>query len=1746
MLSKFSVKKPLTVIVGVIIVMILGVVSYMNTGVDLLPSMNLPYIVVVTISPGSSPEEVEKTITKPVEDGLSSVANINEVISSSAEHFSMVMLEFNYEVEVDKAYSDVKAALELVPFPKDNDLLQDPIVLKINPTMLPIMRLSVSKEGESIKDSNIYLSNIIENINGIDGVANTTTNGLITNLAYININNKKIAGSLIDYIEKLLSIKVELPLIVKKDLNTGLAEAINLEDTTPEDVVDSFVEIIKNTEEWVDEDAGNGIMKVAIDLLISSLENKDSEVYKIALDRAEELIENKFILNDDEESKAIFYDFVDQISREAIVNFINNQVGALSNYLSPDLLGQLLFAQDFEMPSGSIEKGAISYIVKIGTTVDTREELLNLPIISFDAAAELSTRIDQLQTILTLASLANDGKATFTEGQLIALTEAIYQIYVSDEEPNEKGIGYATAMGLSLWMTNAMPDGIITELPNNWDTTFTNYLMEEAPSKWNRGLTANWKVDTIDLLKECFPINLTTQNIADLELLQDDVLIKNISSELAYGYVEIASRALPSSITYNLPLYWERQLKDIYVENIDVDWSRPGHSPTNDLTKQLLQVFSENMPIEWVEDLPIDWETQIQNAGNSTVIPTFSDVLKTGIEALDPKVQESLEKLFRERTQEDILNLFKGSLKLIQLFSPEGVIMPVAEEGQSIPSTAVYTIDFVLIKESIDALDEKAIIPLTLSSISDTIFLDDSTEQLTTLLTRVNGQLVATDAVSISIEKEPDKSTAEVTKRVVDFLKKTNAEDSGFNYTVLTNDGDYISFMLSNVAKNLIYGGLLAVLILLLFLRNLKATVVVGASIVISVVSTFVMMYFAGITLNIVSMGGLALGVGMLVDNSIVIIENIFRMRAQGKSIYVASIQGAKQVTAAIVASTLTTIIVFLPIAFIDGLTKQIFTDMALTISFSLIASLVVALTLVPMATSTFIKKPAKTDSKVFLVLKKGYAKSLNFALNHKVVPIVLVAILFASSILMLLNLDNELFPDSESGALTISTSIDKVAIDRYNAEKPLDDPYLTYDDVVNMIVDDIITETMKYDEIESVGISLSSGMSLAGFSLGESGISAHIMMIPEKERDYGSLELSKRIQEVLGDYNKTKGLYTITSSSNTLLGSMDLMGGDQAIKLYGKNMDMMRSEAQKIKDLLSQKEENGDIKLNTKGDPIFLEGIADVSIGNESTIEEYRIKINKLKANRYGLTVAQVFLQVQTALSEAGISHTLNLINNDDLQTDYDVYIYNTDFKVNGWYSTTDAQENEVPVYVLNNVENNEDTVYNNYFIKNTYGKSIYIKSGDINKFIIEGGNIPLIRNGNIFSYKLISEGESGIKFSQKEYTVKENGIYHKIDRVEEFDIMTYGISSANLMDPTAPTTVVPLYKLLDEESFIKDENNKIVYRENGLTFERIPVGLVTFDGYDSINRENKQRVQNINIKYDSEVNANNMSKLINTILDKDYQAPAEIRLDMSEGNKYLTETFNTLYLVLALAIVLIYLIMVAQFQSFKSPLIIMITLPLAFTGCIFALFFAKMSMSIMAMIGLIVLMGIVVNNGIVFVDYCNQMIQNNVPRRMALLRTGIDRIRPILMTALTTIFALLIMAADTSEGGSMLRPLAMAAIGGLVYSTVLTLYIVPIIFDLINKKAKQTDRTKAFLDKDIDLITSTEVEDMLGEESTNILNDIVPSNQLSEALVSINEDVEKSLFRKVKAKKEETEKMPMAFKGKKLRYQRTSKKSK
>lgn len=748
-------------------------------------------------------------------------------------------------------------------------------------------------------------------------------------------------------------------------------------------------------------------------------------------------------------------------------------------------------------------------------------------------------------------------------------------------------------------------------------------------------------------------------------------------------------------------------------------------------------------------------------------------------------------------------------------------------------------------------------------------------DNLSTMYSKVNGN----HAIMLAVQKQPNYSTADVANSLNDKMDEISSENNSVNFNILMNQGEYVNIMIGRIVSNLLSGAVLAIAILYLFLRKIRPTLIVGASIFISVIGAFVLMFFSGINLNMLSMGGLALGVGMLVDNSIVVIENIFRMRLEGKSARDAAIEGAKEVSAAITASTLTTVIVFLPIVFTQGITKQLFTDMAMTIGFSLLASLIVALTLVPAASGAMLDKNMNSKRTFIDKMVDSYTKLLDKSLNYNWVSITLVVILLVISVALAFSSDVELFPSMDSGNIMVSVEMP----DNYNINDEFE------------ALDKLNSALMSIEDIKTVGImdTKNSNDSNPMMSMMGSGITVYALL--EEDRTTSTDEIIEQIRNKTGDFE-----FEVTVSNSNMDISM-LTSGQVVINVYGQDLDSLRDTAKNISDIVGK-----------------IEGITEVDNGLGKISDDMRIIVDKDKAIEKGLTVAQVYMAVNQVIESDKVVTTLS---EDGL--DYNVYV-------------KDDREKVI------NAEQIKDIV-----IESPMGTTVKLE------------DIAIIENA---------------------------------------------------------------------------------------------------EGLSSIKRKGQERYLSITASLKEGYDIKSVNEIIEKKLDQ-VELPTGCRYEISGEMESIKDAFNDLYLMLILAIVFIYLVMVAQFQSLLSPFIVMFTIPLAFTGGFLALFLCNMPVSIISLIGLIVLVGIVVNNGIVFVDYANQQMEKGLSKREALLIAGKNRLRPILMTAITTIIALFAMALDTSSGAEMLRPMAVTTIGGMVYSTILTLFIIPAMFYIFKKDKRENE---------------------------------------------------------------------------------------
>ncbi|MEG2928553.1 MAG: efflux RND transporter permease subunit, partial [Oscillospiraceae bacterium] len=635
-----------------------------------------------------------------------------------------------------------------------------------------------------------------------------------------------------------------------------------------------------------------------------------------------------------------------------------------------------------------------------------------------------------------------------------------------------------------------------------------------------------------------------------------------------------------------------------------------------------------------------------------------------------------------------------------------------------------------------------------------------------------------------------------------------------------------------------------------------------------------VLMYFSGVTLNIISLSGLALGVGMLVDNSIVVIENTYRLRNLGYSMVDAAVQGAQQVGGAILASTLTTVCVFLPIVFTQGISRQIFTDMGLTIGYSLVASLIVAMTFVPALSSNILTSETEKKSKLFDRFVDWYERALRYNLKHKWIVIGLTTALLAVVAYKTLTMPMAFIPPMDSPQMQMTLSLPKET-----SRQELIDASQEVAKIVGEI-----------EDVETVAVMDGGNMMSAGSSKTKD-MSFYVVLKEDKTLDNNGV--ANLIREKTPQY---KDQLTVTTDSM----NMSALGGSGiSIAIKGNDLDQLQRISTDMSQVLMK-----------------VEGIKSTKDGSEDTIQEVRIDIDKQKAMEHGLTTAQVYQKVSEALKESTDATTLTF-DGEDLKA-----------KIS---HTKKESKETLPLLEIAREEDKD-------------GKETVTALGDIARV----------------------------------YTAK---------------------------SPKA------------------------------------------------INRDNQSRTMTLSAEIQEGYNVSLVAREVEKAL-KGYEVPKGYSYEMVGENQTIKDAMSDLVTMIALAIVFIYLIMVAQFQSLLSPFIVLFTIPLAFTGGLLALQLTGTVLSVVSMIGFLILAGVVVNNGIVFVDYVNQLRLEGMDKNEALVKTGRDRIRPILMTALTTILAMSTMALGVGMGADMSQGMAVVTIGGLSYATLLTLFLVPALYDILHKK--------------------------------------------------------------------------------------------
>ena len=814
--------------------------------------------------------------------------------------------------------------------------------------------------------------------------------------------------------------------------------------------------------------------------------------------------------------------------------------------------------------------------------------------------------------------------------------------------------------------------------------------------------------------------------------------------------------------------------------------------------------------------------------------------------------------------------------------------------------------DLILFDMGIDGLD-----PIRLCDVATVSYTDDDAETYA----KINGN----NGVLLSFTKQSSYATADVSENITDKFVQLEKEykDDGLSFTTLYDQGDYIHIVINSVLQNLLLGAILAIVILLVFLRDLRPTLITAVSIPLSVIFAIVLMYFSGVTLNMISLAGLAIGVGMLVDNSIVVVENIYRLRSMGYSRVQAAVSGAVQVAGAITASTLTTICVFVPIIFVDGMTRDIFTDLALTVAYSLLASLLIALTLVPAMAKGLLKK----ETRLTVLSQTGrfmdkYRAAVRWALSHKAIVLIAAVVLLVGSSGLALMRGLSFMPSMSTPQISATIQMPKESTLKETSDT----------------TDKIVKEIRKVDGVETTGAMLSSDtagmMGMSGMSQDVTSTMVYIIL-DEDKADNGKI-IAKKLDKLAKKYN-----CEIVTSADMDMSSM--MGGSGVqIKLYSEDLKQLRTAGvaveRKLKDMKS---------------------LEDVSTIDEDSSKELHVVVNKNQAMKYGLTVAQVYQQISAKLTKESAATTLS--------------------------------ENGSSMDVV--VENSTGKAFTREDLENMKLKA----SGSAGSSGATGGSGSAAASGGSMS------GASGSSAG--------------------------GASSS----ASSGSSEVKLSSIAD---------------------------IQTTASLSAINHDNQKRSLSVTASVKDGYNITHVNSDVQKMIKKEKLIPSGVKVDYGGENEEIMHSMKQMMLMLLVGFILVYLVMVAQFQSLRSPFIVIFTIPLAFTGGMLALLICGQDVSVVSMMGFVMLMGVVVNNAIVLVDCINRFRLEGMDMESAVIEAGAVRMRPVLMTAITTILGLLPLAIGLGTGAEMMQPVAIVCIGGLLYATLTTLVVIPIMYRVFAKK--------------------------------------------------------------------------------------------
>lgn len=1314
MISKFSVKKPYTVLVGVLLVIVLGVVSLMRMTTDLLPSMDLQYALIITTDMGASPEKVEMEVTAPIEAAMATTTGIKNVGSMSYNSYSIVTCEYDDSVNMDSVVIEIQQSLDQISG-YWGDQVGTPMIMKINPDMLPVMTAAVDVAGMSALEITEYVDkDLIPAFESLEGVASATASGMLEETVMVTLDPIKIQA-INDLVKTEVKGEFKKP---QAEINDALSEIEKGKDAlkeAPDQLTEAFDQTIEGKEKLIEAES-------QLKTQLNALQKQRPQLAEMK-DQMDELFAPGGQM---EQLKA---------QREGLVTLVNT----------------------LEEAKTAIEakQAEIAELEANGTNDD-----------------DINAQIDELKTEITdiLAGVQIPGITITSYEDLVAN----YSTQKATLEALEKGAvaQFAEVNKSGLLKVEKFDD--IFQIPK---------ALEKALKQMDDGI-AQMEEALITLSEQKDMLGTATDTI-DLEAAKAAMEIGSASAQM-----EVAASALEDAKS-QLESAKEEALNAADMENV----------LTVETLSGLIVAQNFDMPAGYAYD------------GDTQYLIRVGESVKS---------VEELENLV-------LMDLGMDSVGVIRLGDVANI-------------------------EIMDNSDETYAI--------------------------VNGN----PSVTLSFEKQTGYSTGEVTNRLLEKFEALEKQNEDLTLTVLMNQGVYIDLIVDSVIQNMIVGAILAVLVLAVFLKDYRPTIVVAISIPFSVIFAIVLMYFTDISLNMLSLSGLMLGVGMLVDNSIVVIENIYRLRNEGMSIRKACVEGANQVSGAIVASTLTTVCVYLPIIFTEGMTRQLFTDLALTIAYTLFASLAVALTVVPAMSSYTLKKPKIINNSGYDKMRSWYERILEKCLNHKGIVIALSFVLLIGSAALSLSKGLTFMDmDMETNQMTVT-------LEAKEGER------LTFEELT-ALSGEVIDRISDIEGIETIGAS--AGGSSTSSLMGGSSESVTMYILLEEGSKVTTGQVSEEILK------RTEGMECEITSSAASMDMTAMFGSGLSVQIKGNDLNTLQELAVKVAKIVEE-----------------TEGTIDVEDGLDEATPQWSISVDKEKAAKYGMTVAQVYQLVYGEMASSTSATTIST----DIK-DYAVYLQ--------------------------------------------------------------------------------TEGQAELK----------------LDDIKELTF-TY-------TDKEGEESKIPLTEICTME---ETSTLSTIYRDAQTRYLTVSCGI------------------------DEDHNVTLVSSKVQEKLDE-MEIPEGYEIVMAGEDETINDSMNQMLQMLLLAVIFIYLIMVAQFQSLKLPFIIMFTIPLAFTGGFLALLLFGKEVSVIAMLGFIMLAGVIVNNGIVLIEYITQARQEGKQKKEAILEAGVTRLRPILMTALTTILAMVPAALGMGDGAEMMQPMSITMVGGLIYGTLLTLIVIPCAYDLFTKEKNMVE---------------------------------------------------------------------------------------